>query len=220
MPSNHPLNSSVLLSIKEASRLLGVSEVTLRQWTSEGRVKAFITPGGHRRYSETELRRFKEAGPRTHGVKDIVARMEQASAQEMEIANTRFAGTSWYNKLDADSLAKLGHLGRKVYGLVLTYVSKPGKREETLVMARDVGREFGECLVQMGLPLTDALEAFMAHRAPLIDAATELIKSRKGVNGRAAEAIPLVTRITDVVLLSLVEAYESRVPKENRKVAA
>ncbi|MBM3131510.1 MAG: helix-turn-helix domain-containing protein [Chloroflexi bacterium] len=220
MPSNTPSSPSALLSIRQASRLLGVSEVTLRQWTSEGRLKAFITPGGHRRYSETELRRFKETGPRAHGVKDIVARMEQAPAQEMEIAHTRFAGTSWYSRLDADSRANLGHLGRRVYALVLTYVSKPGKREETLGMARDVGREFGECLVEMGLPLTDALEAFMAHRAPLIDAASELIKSRKAIDGRAAEAIPLVTRITDAVLLSLVEAYERHGQREKAEVKA
>ena len=47
-----------MLSISEASSLLGVNEATLRQWTDEGKIKAFITPGGHRRYSESELRRL------------------------------------------------------------------------------------------------------------------------------------------------------------------
>lgn len=32
-----------------ASRLLGVSEATLRRWSDSGRLKAFMTPGGHRR---------------------------------------------------------------------------------------------------------------------------------------------------------------------------
>ena len=47
-----------LLSISEASQLLGVSEGALRQWTDEGKIKAFITPGGHRRYARAELKKL------------------------------------------------------------------------------------------------------------------------------------------------------------------
>lgn len=214
MPSESSTHPTGLLSIRQASHLLGVSEVTLRQWTSEGRIRAFITPGGHRRYDEAEIRRFKDARPRAGGVKDIVTCMEQAPAREREIAHTRFAGMRWYERLDPDSRALLGQLGRRVHGVVLTYVSRPSKREEARTMAEEIGRQFGECLARMNIPLTDALEAFMAHRAPLIEAAAELIRSRRAVNGRAAEAIPLVTRITDAVLLALVAAYEGHNPKE------
>lgn len=208
MPSESSTRSTSLLSIRQASRLLGVSEVTLRQWTSEGRIRAFITPGGHRRYDEAEIRRFKEVRPRAGGVKEIVTRMEQAPAQEREIAHTQFAGTGWYERLDADSRARLGQLGRRIHEVVLTYVSRPSKREEARARAEEIGRQFGECLARMNIPLTDALEAFTAHRTPLIEAAADLIRSRKAVNGRAAEVIPLVTRITDAVLLALVAAYE------------
>ena len=50
-----------LLSISEASQLLGFSEAALRQWTDEGKIKAFITPGGHRRYVRAELPIFAGA---------------------------------------------------------------------------------------------------------------------------------------------------------------
>ncbi len=43
-----------LLSISEASRMLGIREATLRQWTDAGKIRAFVTPGGHRRYSKNE----------------------------------------------------------------------------------------------------------------------------------------------------------------------
>ena len=203
-----------LLSIREASRLLGVSEVTLRQWTAEGRIKAFITPGGHRRYDEADIRRFKDSRPLAGGVRDIVTEMEQAPAQEREIAHTQFAHTRWYERLDADSRTQLGQLGRRIHSLVMEYVSRPRKRAEVLQAARDTGREFGELLVKLEVPLTDAMEAFVAHRAPLIEAAAGLIRVRRAVNGRAAESIPLVTRITDAVLLALVAAYEECHKKE------
>jgi len=49
----------------------------------------------------------------------------------------------------------------------------------------------------------------LLHRAPLINAATDLMKKREALNERAAEAISLVTQITDEALLSLVEAYQN-----------
>lgn len=188
--------------------MLGVSEVTLRQWTDEGRIEAFVTPGGHRRYSETELRRFMGTKNRIHGIKDLVARMELAPEQEHQIARTRFAESTWYKNLDKDARSRLGEMGRGIYEIVITYISKPTKRDKTIEHARKAGKEFGECLVEMGLPLTDAMEAFMMHRSPLVTAATDLMKKRKALNERAAEAIPLVTQITDEVLLSLVAAYQ------------
>ena len=51
--------------IQEAMVRIGeeemVSEVSLRQWTDEGRLRAFITPGGHRRYARAGLRKFMSA---------------------------------------------------------------------------------------------------------------------------------------------------------------
>ncbi|MFA4837425.1 MAG: helix-turn-helix domain-containing protein [Dehalococcoidia bacterium] len=209
MSNSQPSNRSTMLSISQASRMLGVSDPTLRQWTDGGQIKAFVTPGGHRRYDESELSRFMGTRNRVHGIKDLVARIELAPAREMEIAQARFAGTSWYDRLDADSRAQLAELGKRMHRLVVSYVAKPKKRDETLDLAREVGREFGIHLVKMGLPLTDALEAFLLHRSPLINAATDLMKKRGTLNERVAEAIPLVTQITDEALVSLVAAYQS-----------
>lgn len=44
-----------MLNIGEASKLLGVSKRTLRNWERDGKIKSFRTPGNHRRYDENEL---------------------------------------------------------------------------------------------------------------------------------------------------------------------
>lgn len=38
------------LSLRDASRKMGVSPATLRGWADEGRVESYRTPGGHRRF--------------------------------------------------------------------------------------------------------------------------------------------------------------------------
>ena len=52
------------LTLGQAARYLGVAQSTIRKWSDEGRVPAFYTPGGHRRYKRPDLDAFLEAsGP-------------------------------------------------------------------------------------------------------------------------------------------------------------
>lgn len=44
-----------MISIKEASKLLGVSTKTLRLWEKNGKIVSFKTEGGHRRYNVSDL---------------------------------------------------------------------------------------------------------------------------------------------------------------------
>jgi excisionase family DNA binding protein len=52
------------LTLGQAARFLGVAQSTIRKWSDQGRVPAFYTPGGHRRYRRGDLQRFLErSGP-------------------------------------------------------------------------------------------------------------------------------------------------------------
>jgi excisionase family DNA binding protein len=44
-----------LLSLKETSELLNVSEQTLRNWDKSGKLKAIRTNGNHRKYSKESI---------------------------------------------------------------------------------------------------------------------------------------------------------------------
>ena len=46
---------SKLLTIKETSKYLNVSQDTLRRWDKSGKLKSLKTSGGHRRYSTDDL---------------------------------------------------------------------------------------------------------------------------------------------------------------------
>ena len=52
------------LTLGQAAKFLGVAQSTIRKWSDVGRVPAFYTPGGHRRYKRGDLEAFLErSGP-------------------------------------------------------------------------------------------------------------------------------------------------------------
>lgn len=52
---NIDIQGDSLLTIKQASMLLGVSEQTLRNWENSGKLVPQRTSGGHRRYLESQI---------------------------------------------------------------------------------------------------------------------------------------------------------------------
>src|SRR5574340_1123909 len=52
------------LTLGQAARFLGVAQSTIRKWADQGRVPAFYTPGGHRRFRRADLDAFlARSGP-------------------------------------------------------------------------------------------------------------------------------------------------------------
>ncbi len=52
------------LTLGQAAKYLGVAQSTMRKWSDVGRVSAFYTPGGHRRYRRADLDQFLDrSGP-------------------------------------------------------------------------------------------------------------------------------------------------------------
>lgn len=197
-----------LVSIGEASRILGVSEATLRAWTDEGRIRAFVTPGGHRRYARADLKRFAGLRAKVHSIKDLTAEMEQAVAVQREIAQTAFPASILHEKLSPEERQRLASYGRQMLDVIIKYITEPSRQEETVKLGQEVGRNFGIELSALGVPLTDALEAFLLHRTPFVNAVTNLLKRREMLSERAVEAVPLVSRVMDEALLSLVAVYQ------------
>ena len=52
------------MTLGQAAKYLGVAQSTIRKWSDQGRVPAFYTPGGHRRYRRSDLDNFlNRSGP-------------------------------------------------------------------------------------------------------------------------------------------------------------
>src|ERR1700722_11271946 len=59
-----PSGAPEWLTVGQAAKFLGVAQSTIRKWSDQGRVPAFYTPGGHRRYRRGDLESFIDrSGP-------------------------------------------------------------------------------------------------------------------------------------------------------------
>ena len=202
------MNRNEIVSISEASLILGVNEATLRQWTDEGQLRAFITPGGHRRYSRAELKKFTQRGQRTTSIKDLACSIKETTIVHGEIAREFLAHYRQGDRLSKEYQERLAELGRRLLQMLIRLVSEPAKREDTIRTANTIGQDFGRLLAELELPLTDAVEAYIRHRDPIMKAAVHLINNGEVVGGRVAEAIPLANHLLDEALLALIAAHQ------------
>jgi excisionase family DNA binding protein len=114
------------LTLGQAAKFLGVAQSTIRKWSDQGRVPAFYTPGGHRRYRRRDLEAFvdrsgpagKSGGPLVLVVDDDV-RLREYMRVNLEVEG--------YTVREAESADQaLDTIANEAPDLVLLDVVMPG----------------------------------------------------------------------------------------------
>ena len=88
-------DDSEWLTLGQAARFLGVAQSTIRKWSDQGRVPAFYTPGGHRRYRRSDLEAFLDrSGPggRPKSGPLVLLVDDDEKVRELVRVNLEFAG--------------------------------------------------------------------------------------------------------------------------------
>ena len=65
-----------IFSISEAAEYIGVFSLTLRNWDKKGLISSFRTPGGHRRFKESELNRIIGSAGEEDELMESIRRLE------------------------------------------------------------------------------------------------------------------------------------------------
>jgi excisionase family DNA binding protein len=89
-----PAGETEWLTLGQAAKYLGVAQSTIRKWSDLGRVPAFYTPGGHRRYRRTDLDAFlQRSGPGKPARGPLVLVVDdEASVREVVRINLEMEG--------------------------------------------------------------------------------------------------------------------------------
>jgi len=93
------------LTLGQAAKYLGVAQSAIRKWSDQGRVPAFYTPGGHRRYRRGDLDKFLESsGPHAgeHVGPTVLVVDDDARLREYVRANLELEGYTVLEAGDAE----------------------------------------------------------------------------------------------------------------------
>ena len=195
------------ITLGQACNLLGVNESTLRRWADAGHVQSFRTPGGHRRFSEDDLRALMDG--QTPQEQTPYSSLSQLAVTRIRRRLQRGKGptTHWYTSIGEENRERLRPLGRRLTSLMSEYLAKGSRRSRLLAEAREIGHQYGQELMSDNLSLRDGLEAFIFFRKSLDDAAIELAQRSSLSAEQAVEMWELLSGLADQVLLAITEAY-------------
>lgn len=163
--------ASEWIGLGEASRLLGVAPGTLRRWTDSGRVRAFTTPGGHRRFRRSALERLipDESADRPSLVRSGVtaARLARAYRAEARVAAQHLP---WLVALDDGQRAWFREHGRQLAAMLLGYLDATDEdgAAARLSEATAEAAGYGRMAAGLGVSLSQAVEGFLQFRRPFL----------------------------------------------------
>jgi excisionase family DNA binding protein len=198
------------LTLKEASDFLGVHFTTLRSWADSGEISVFRTPGGHRRFSLADLRRFLD---------DRVGRLADTNADKMihtaiqhvqqEMARIPRDQLRWTYELDDQASVRRRQRGQQLFALALSFVLKPALRPRLLDEGRKLGMEYGHEAHASKVSLVEAGRAVRFFRNQLVQAvrAEETLDLVDADDLRIQQQIDL---FLDEVLYAVLSGYDEQ----------
>ncbi len=211
--SDHPKE---WLSLHEASARLGVSPATLRLWADRGRVHAFRTPGGHRRFRERDLATLAAGGETLLAGEPLRVLAHAALGRtRFEVSDGWLDKEAWYRRFPPGAREEQRELGRQVVKALSELVSLADAEEALAERAVRLGQAYGRLNEKYGITLGDALRAFLFFRDAFIESLVELAKT-----SAAFDILTLMrrtSRFVDTMLLTMVESYPPA-PVRKKKV--
>ena len=191
-------NQTTWLSLKDACRLLDVSQSTLRLWADGGHLRVYRTPGGHRRFLRDDLTAFVDGS---------TAPRNSASSEDLEDSALRrirrrlhqesVTRQPWHQSVDSAGRDRMRLFGRRLLSLLAQQPAARGRRQEVLSEAYLLGRQYGAEMAERSVALKDSVEAFIFFRTMVLDSAS-------------SKSWGHILELADRVLVGVAESHEER----------
>jgi excisionase family DNA binding protein len=184
------------LSLRDACHLLDVSNTTLRQWADNGYLRVYRTPGGHRRFLRDDVESFANSPEQAQGhVRGDAIEGSALRKIRRNLGRNDVLQQSWYQSIEEEGKVRMRLFGRRLLSLLLQETGPRRRRQELLVEAHLLGREYGTEMSERGVALKDTIEAFVFFRTMVLDSTNPSSWSR-------------IIEAADRVLVGLADSYE------------
>lgn len=206
------------LSLGPASRVLGIDPDTLRRWADEGRVEAWTTPGGHRRFDRGALERM--ATDRRRGIGRPLASMGASPERLNRVYRRHYAtdavagpaGSSPRDDLEREAYRQDG---RRLIAALIDFLDSDADDATTRDLLEDEARAIVDDqaarMAASGSSLTEAVSGFVAGRQPFLAELSGLGRSRSLDPTRLAALYGDASALLDRLLLRFIETHQQPV---------
>jgi excisionase family DNA binding protein len=200
--------SADLISIREASRIVGAHIGTLRDWADAGILPSYRTPGGHRRFSRVDLEKFL-AERRTSSPIALNSTEQALTRVRQELRSS--PPSIWLKGTTAlpqeHDLARPREFGQRLLTCVVRFLEEPKAREQLLAEGQRTARDYGCALLGSGLSAGSAARATIHFRQLILKAVLEVNLGSRTQDEEDAQLFQRVSAFLDEILLAILEAY-------------
>ncbi len=157
------------LSLRDACRMLDVSDTTLRHWADAGHLRVYRTPGGHRRFLRQDVESLTRSRPSAEPTRDDSAEAPALRRIRRRLSQDSLTQQPWFQSSEPEGNDRMRLFGRRLLSLLLRESWPRRRRQELLNEARILGQEYGSEMLERNVSLTDTVEAFIFFRTMVLD---------------------------------------------------
>ncbi len=156
--------------MRDACRLLDVSDTTLRQWADAGHLRVYRTPGGHRRFLRQDVEALTRAArPAADTGREYSGEGPALRRIRRRLSQDSVTHQPWFQAVEPEGHDRMRLFGRRLLSLLLQESRSRRRRQELLAEARILGQEYGSEMLDRNVALTDTMEAFIFFRSMVLD---------------------------------------------------
>jgi excisionase family DNA binding protein len=191
--------------------MLGIDPDTLRRWADEGRVPAWTTPGGHRRFDADALRRLVQSRRSTTRVPltSLGASPERLTTVYRRHYAADGAADERGEVAERDAYRRAG---RELLTTLVAYLDADPedvrRRRRLESKAGAVVDDQARRLTESGATLRDAVSRFVGARQPFIGELAAIGRRRSLDPTRLAELYTDAWALLDRLLLRFIEVHQ------------
>ena len=195
------------LSLGQAADEMGIHPTTLRRWADSGEIPSVRTPGGHRRFALTDLRRFSEvqAPPSGTGLEFAWAGKAMTKVREQLTHADR---APWMTTYSEEERMEHRELGRRLMSVAMHYIADMEGGQHLVDEAALIGRAQASLAFQHGLSLTETLGATLMFRDTLLEVAYQLPEYTHVDPKSSTRLLRGINMLLNAVQLAVGETYD------------